>query len=158
MFLPISAHIHANHNQMLGQLFLGVLKNFRRFPLFNDFPFAHHANPLADLPRQGDIMSHHQERGMARLGNLLNNLANFLLDRLIQHGSRLVHHQKLRLQNESLGNPHPLPLAVAELGGKPFSVFFEIQMESTEGKGNREEKECMTKTAASSTMPPFLIT
>ena len=82
---------------------------------FDQSPEVHHADLVADVPHDGQVVRDEQIGQAALALQVFHDVQHLCLHRHVERRGRLVAHQKLRLRGQRARDRNALPLAAGEL-------------------------------------------
>src|SRR5258708_34445579 len=82
---------------------------------FDDAPFLHDDNGVANLRRNAQIMGDEQDTDLGYCTDILEQIENLSLNRNIERRHGLIGHQEIRTEGQSTGNAYALSLPSGKL-------------------------------------------
>ena len=95
----------------------GVAEDVVDRPGLHDAAAVHHGDGVDEVPHDAEVVAHVDDRDVALLAEARDHVDQPVLGEHVQAGRRLVHHDHLRLADESHRDGDTLLLAAAELMG-----------------------------------------
>ena len=103
-------HVGDDRQQRLGVGVLGRLKHFGRRSDLDDASEVHHGDAVGDVPRQAEVMCHHQHRQAELLAQTQQQAEDLPAHGGVQAGHGLVGDEHARFQGQRTRDDHALAL------------------------------------------------
>ena len=117
---------HRRHQRLRVRV-LGALDDVLRSAELDHSAQVHHRDPVAQRPRQAEVVGDEQQRQLALLLKIQQNPQDLRLHRHVEHRDRLVADQAVRLEHQRRRDRHPLALAARELMRVPLAEALRVE-------------------------------
>jgi hypothetical protein len=128
------ARVGHGGQQKLGVGMPGVGEHVLDRPGLGDVAGVHHDQPVRHVPRAGYVVGDVEDGRAFLVAQLGHQVEQPDPDRHVQHRDRLVGQDQFRPHGQRLGEADPLPLAAAQLVGKPLQ-HVRVQPDHLENPG-----------------------